>query len=180
MDVQSDLLVAGAGFEWDEASNYDNLYVTVDTQYTTRTGWSFFGAFYSDYADWSNSDFVQSPQQLAIAGSFPNFGLLLQVGYRITPRLEAFARYDVAVLDSNYANILAFGTKNPGGNAHATDNNHEITAGVNYYLYGYHAKVSCDVGFLPNGSAIDAPGLGILANQNHSEWVGRLQFQLAI
>jgi hypothetical protein len=176
----TDLLIAGAGFEWDEASNYDNLYFTVDAQYTTRTGWTAYAAVYSDYADWSNSDFVQSPQQVAIAGSFPNWGLLMQVGYRVTPRVEVFGRYDVAVLDSNYANILAFGTKNPGGNAHATDNNHEITVGMNYYLYGYHAKVSGDIGFLPNGSTIDATGLGILANQNHSEWVGRLQFQLAI
>ena len=82
--------------------------------------------------------------------------------------------------NSRYANILAFGNKDPGGNARATANNHEFTAGVNYYLYGYRAKVSGDISFLPNGSVIDAPGLGILANQNHSEWVGRLQFQLAI
>lgn len=104
----------------------------------------------------------------------------MQVGWRLTPRWEPFVRYDVAILNSRYANILAFGVKDPAGNAHATDNNHEITAGVNYYLYGYRAKVSGDIGFLPNGSAVDAPGLGILANQQHSEWVGRIQFQLAI
>jgi hypothetical protein len=180
LNTQTDFLIAGAGFEWTEASNYDNLYFTIDAQYTTRSGWTAFAAAYSNYADWSNNNFVQSPQEQAIAGSFPNWGLLFQLGYLVTPRVEVFGRYDVAILDSNYANILAFGTKNPGGNAHATDNNNEFTLGVNYYLYGYHAKVSADLGFLPNGSTIDAPGLGILANQNHTEWVGRVQFQLAI
>ena len=86
----------------------------------------------------------------------------------------------VAVLDSRYADILAFGTKTPGGDAHATDNNHELTAGVNYYVFDDRAKITGDISFLPNGSTVDAPGLDILANQQHSEWIGRVQFQLGI
>jgi outer membrane murein-binding lipoprotein Lpp len=180
--VKSDLLVLGGGLEWDEASNFDNIYATVDGQYTTTCGLSFYGALLEDYADWSDtsSAFPQTALNAAAAGSYPNFGCIFQVGYRIKPTVEPFFRYDVAVLNSRYAAILAFGNKEPGGDARATANNHEFTAGVNYYLFGYRAKVCGDISFLPNGSVIDAPGLGIFANQEHSEWVGRLQFQLAI
>jgi hypothetical protein len=178
--VKTDLLVLGGGLEWDEASNLDNIYMTVDGQYTTRSGLSVYAAALENYADWSNDSAVQSAAERGIAGSYPNFGLILQVAFRIKPEIEPFLRYDVSILNSRYANILAFGTSTPAGNAHATDNNHEFTAGVNYYLFGQRAKISGDVSFLPNGSAIDAPGLGILANQQHSEWLGRLQFQLAI
>jgi hypothetical protein len=178
--AKTDLFVLGGGFEWDEASNLDNIYVTFDGQYTTKSGLSIYGAVLEDYAAWSDNAAIQSVTNQRIAGTYPNFGFIIQASYRIKPDVEPFVRYDLAVLNSRYANILAFGNKAPGGNAGATANNHEFTAGVNYYLYGYRAKVSADVSFLPNGSVIDAPGLGILANQLHSEWVGRLQFQLAI
>lgn len=180
--VKTDLFVLGGGFEWDEASNFDNIYLTIDGQYTTRSGLSIYCAALEDYADWSdNSGFApQSTLNEDAAGSYPNFGCIIQVGYRINPHLEPFVRYDLAVLNSRYAAILAFGNSEPGGDARATANNHEFTAGVNYYLFGYRAKVCGDISFLPNGSVIDAPGLDILANQEHSEWVGRLQFQLAI
>lgn len=180
--AKTDLLVVGGGFEWDEASNFDNIYLTANAQYTTQSGLSIYGAILEDYADWSDNSNSppQSPVNRDAAGSYPNFGCIIQVGYHIKPQVEPFVRYDLAVLNSRYANILAFGNKDPGGNASATANNHEFTAGVNYYLYGYRAKICGDISFLPNGSVIDAPGLGILANQNHSEWVGRVQFQLGI
>jgi hypothetical protein len=180
MDAKTDAAFVGGGFEWAEASNYDNIYATVDGTFISKCGLSVYGAFLMDYNDWSTGNAVQTAFQHDVAGSYPNFGLILQAAYKIKPQVEVFARYDVAVLDSRYANILAFGNKVPGGNAGATSNDHEITAGVNYYIYGYNAKISGDIGFLPNGSTIDAGGLGILANQNHSEWVGRVQFQLAI
>jgi hypothetical protein len=84
-------------------------------------------------------------------------------------------------MNSKFASILAFGAKSGlVQRQNATANTHEFTAGVNYYLFGYRAKISGDISFLPNGSPIDATGLGILANQNHSEWLGRVQFQLSI
>jgi hypothetical protein len=180
--AKSDLFIVGGGLEWDEAANFDNIYLTLDGQYTTRCGLSIYCALLEDYADWSDNSNSppQSPLNTDAAGSYPNFGCIIQVGYRIKPQVEPFLRYDVAVLNSRYADILAFGNKAPGGDARATANNHEFTAGVNYYLFGYNAKVCGDISFLPNGSVIDAPGLGILANQQHSEWVGRVQFQLAI
>jgi len=181
-DAKSDLLVLGGGLEWDEASNFDNIYMTLDGQYTTRSGLSIYAAALEDYADWSDGATFGVPSTLNqnAAGSYPNFGCIVQVGLRINPQVEPFVRYDLAVLNSRYAAILAFGRSEPGGDARATANNHEFTAGVNYYLFGYRAKVCGDISFLPNGSVIDAPGLAILANQQHSEWVGRVQFQLAI
>jgi hypothetical protein len=180
-DVTSTSMIVGAGAEWTEAANYDNIYLTVDGQYTNPRGLNVYAALLEDYANWSDTSGnpPQSALNQAIAGSYPNFGFVLQTGFMINPKLEPFVRYDLAVLNSRYAAILAFGNKNPVGRK-ATANNHEMTVGVNYYLYGYRAKVTGDVSFLPNGSAIDASGLGILANQNHSEWVGRVQFQLSI
>jgi hypothetical protein len=180
LNAKTDAAFVGGGFEWAEASNLDNIYLTLDGSYISKCGLSVYGAFLLQYNDWSDNNDSQSALERDVAGSYPNYGFIIQAAYRIKPQVEVFARYDVAVLDSRYANILAFGNKNPGGNAGATANNNELTAGVNYYIYGYNAKISGDIGFLPSGSTVDAPGLGILANQNHTEWVGRVQFQLAI
>ena len=134
--------MVGGGIEWDEAAGFDNIYATVDGQLICKSGLSIYGALLEDYADWSDNS--NSPPQSTLnqhaAGSYPNFGLILQVGYRLSPQVEPFVRYDVAVLNSRYAAILAFGNNEPGGQARATANNHEFTAGVNYYLFGYRAR----------------------------------------
>jgi hypothetical protein len=181
---KSDSIIAGGGFEWSEAQNFDSIFITFDAEYTSPKGLDVYAALLEDYGAFSdNGQPPQSPLNQAIAGTYPNFGFLVQAGYILpqNPQIEPFVRYDLAILNSRFADVLAFGTSKPGNGSKATANNHEFTAGVNYYLFqGYQAKVSADLSFLPNGSAIDAPGLGILANQNHSEWVGRVQFQLAI
>ena len=178
---KSDSIIAGGGFEWTEAANFDNIFLTIDGQYTSPTGLDIYAALLENYADFSDTG--QPPQSAlnqAISGTYPNFGFIAQGGYKITPQIEPFARYDLSILNTRFADVLAYGNKNPAPGSKATGNNHEFTVGVNYYLYGYQAKVTGDLSFLPNGSAVDAPGLGILANQGHSEWVGRVQFQLAI
>jgi len=180
MGDKTDSLIGGFGFEWTEAANFDNIFLTLDGQYATANGLSIYGALLEDYADWSDTPGGNKVPK-ANAGTFPNFGGIIQAGYMLTPQWEPFVRYDVSIMNSKFANILAFGAKNaPVANQKATANSHEFTAGVNYYLFGQRAKVTGDLSFLPNGSPIDAPGLGILANQNHSEWVGRVQFQLSL
>ncbi|HEY1921889.1 MAG TPA: hypothetical protein VGG44_03915, partial [Tepidisphaeraceae bacterium] len=180
-DDKSDSIIAGGGFEWSEAANFDSIFITFDGEYTSPKGLDIYAAVLEDYAAFSdNGQPPQSALNQAIAGTYPNFGFLLQGGFMLTPQIEPFARYDLAILNSRFANVLAFANSKPGNGSKSTANNHEFTVGVNYYLFGYQAKVSGDLSFLPNGSAVDAPGLGILANQNHSEWVGRVQFQLAI
>lgn len=180
-DDRSDSFILGGGFEWTEAANLDNIYLTVDGQYSIPRGLNLYGALLEDYAAWSDTS-GNPPQSVLnqdVAGTYPNFGLIAQAGFMINPQVEPFVRYDLAILNSRYADILAFGNKNPTGEK-ATANNHEFTVGLNYYLFSYRAKVTGDLSFLPNGSVIDATGLGILANENHSEWVGRVQFQLSI
>lgn len=177
-DAKSDVFVVGLGGEWTEAESFDTLDATVDAQLTTATGWDIFGSFMVQYQDWADDHSLATTK--ANAGYYPNFGLIAQVGYMLNPQWEPFARYDVTVLNTRYADILAYGTNAPPGKEKATGNSHELTAGVNYYLFDKNAKITGDVSFLPNGSPIDAEGLGILANEDHSEWVGRLQFQLSI
>lgn len=182
MGDKSDSVIVGGGFEWTEASNFDNIFLTLDGQYSSPSGLNVYAAFLANYAAWSDngSPPPQSAINTAVSGTYPNWGFILQAGYMLNRQWEPFVRYDLAVLDSRYSDVLAFGTKNPGAGEKGTGNNHEFTAGVNYYLFGDRAKVAGDLSFLPNGSVVDAPGLGILANQNHSEWVGRIQFQLSI
>jgi hypothetical protein len=177
-DAKSDALVVGAGVEWLEAESFDNIYATVDAQWITASGWSVFGSFMSNYADWGDDHSLATTK--ANAGYYPNFGIIAQVGYMLNPQWEPFARYDVAILNSRYAHILEDGTNVATAANKVTDHDHELTAGVNYYLFDHNAKISGDVSFLPNGSTQDETGLGIFANEDHSEWVGRIQFQLAI
>lgn len=180
-DDKADSIIAGGGFEWTEASNFDNIFLTVDGEYTSPKGLDIYAALLENYGSFSdNGQPPQSAINQAISGTYPNFGFIAQAGFMYSPTIEPFVRYDLAILNSRFADVLAFGNKNPGVGTKSTANNHEFTVGVNYYLFGYQAKVAADLSFLPNGSAVDAPGLGILANQNHSEWVGRVQFQLAI
>jgi hypothetical protein len=180
-DDKSDSVILGGGFEWTEAANLDNIYLTVDGQYSSPKGLNIYAGLLENYAAWSdNGQPPQSALNQAVSGTYPNFGFIAQAGFMLNPQWEPFVRYDLAILNSRFADVLAFGNKNPAAGTKATANNHEITVGVNYYLFGYRAKVAGDLSFLPNGSAVDAPGLAILANQNHSEWVGRVQFQLSI
>jgi hypothetical protein len=177
-DVASDSLVAGGGMEWTEGGPFDNVLITLDTQYTNHMGINFYAAVLENYASWSQKVVNNVPSPTS--GNFENFGFVLQAGYMLKDNLEVFGRYDLSLMDSRYSDILAYGTVNPGPNIKATGNVHELTAGLNYFIYGQRCKVAADLSFLPNGSPIDAAGLGIFANQNHSQWVGRVQFQLAI
>jgi hypothetical protein len=178
LGVTSDSLVTGAGMEWSEGGPYDNIYITLDAQYTSHMGFNIYGAVLENYAAWSQQVVNNVPSPTS--GNFANTGFLVQAGYMVRSNVEVFARYDLSALSSGYANILAYGTVNPGPFVKSTATTQEITVGSNYFVYGQRCKIAADLSFLPAGSPVDAPGLGILANQNHSEWVGRIQFQLSI
>ena len=55
-----------------------------------------------------------------------------------------------------------------------------FTGGVNYYLYGFGAKFTLDVSYLPNGSPIADDAFGILTDNRRNEIVVRGQFQLVL
>jgi hypothetical protein len=57
---------------------------------------------------------------------------------------------------------------------------HEITVGLNYFVYGHNAKFTLDATWLPNGTPVADDGAGILSNDGNSEFILRAQFQLVI
>jgi hypothetical protein len=164
LNAKSELLVVGGGFDWTEARSNDVVFWDLDAQYNNPNGLSAYGAFLGQHTG------VRQAGLLIPTGSYNSYGYLVQAEYMIKDKYEPFLRYDFTHLDG------AIGTAIDG-----TEHNvHEITVGVNYYLYGQNAKVTLDGSWLPNGSPVDADGLGILKDDGHSELVARLQFQLQI
>ncbi|MGD0771043.1 MAG: hypothetical protein ABSB42_22895 [Tepidisphaeraceae bacterium] len=172
--------------EWTEArltangatdNSFDNIWLTLGGQYTSKSGLSIYAAAMEDYASWSGTN-----NPAGLNGDFSNFGALVQAGYLINPNWEAFARYGLTLLASRYARILGYGTQvvPNGTDQRAVHNIHEFTVGVNYQLFGQRAKITGVFSFLPTGSPVNAVPLGVLRNDDHTEWVGRVPFQLML
>ena len=84
----------------------------------------------------------------------------------MTQRWEVFGRYSLASLDMAGA---------------GTDNFHEFTAGVNYYIKGHAAKFTFDVSYLPDGTPSNEPQIGVLdPDADDQQFVFRGQFQLLL
>lgn len=158
---QQDILVAGSGFDYSESGANKIIFHTVDAQYNTTRGWAFYAAYLGAYRNLYTNRGV-------VPGSYYDSGYLLQAAYMLNRNLEPFARFDYTHLD---------GAAEPGI---LQDNLYELTIGVNYYLFGQHAKLTLDGTWLPNGSPLDVNYLDILQNNAHNEYMARLQFQLAI
>lgn len=155
--TKQDVLLLGAGADYTQAADVDTLYHALDAHFETGGGLSLYAAFIGQFV---NPD---------VAANQWNYGFLGQVAYMLNERWELFGRYDVILLDEDGL---------PTG---AEDTYHEFTAGVNYYIHGHNAKITADVVFLPDGSPKNESGIGILTtNDNASEVVGRVQFQLVL
>jgi hypothetical protein len=103
------------------------------------------------------------------AGNTWDYSFTGQISYLIPGTMfEPFGRYDCLKL----AGSEFTGPTNT--------NVHEITIGVNYYLYGQNCKLTLDGTYLPNGSPIDDNGSGVLVNNGHGEFIARAQVQLGI
>lgn len=119
-----------------------------------------FGSFTADYTAFDEESSFDNDHRL-------NMGALAQIGWAIDRQWEVFARYDVIILDSDYV---------IGENLF-----HEITAGVNYFLSDNgKAKLSLDVGYLPNGSPIRNTCIGIPAATDEETMYVRAQLMLTI
>jgi hypothetical protein len=166
LNDKEDILILGTGCEWTENGDENNFFYTFDGQYDTTWGLGAYAAVYG-YNDNIPKAVVITPGTAAIAGHFLNSGFLAQGGYLIpNTQWEPYIRWDLTHLDGKLSQ-----------QQHTTN---EFTLGANYYLFGQHAKVSGDVTFMPSGPPVDADSLGILADERRKEFVGRIQFQLAI
>lgn len=153
---QENTLVAGMAFHYQDGDTQDSMYSYTGDMTWKYNGWN---AFLSGVGRNIESN----------AGSFDDFGLALQGGYRITDNIEPFARYDVVIADSsrNFTN-------------HSFN---FLTSGVNYYLYGQAAKLSTDVVWSINetnglGTMANFSNTGLLGSSNKNEVAFRMQFQV--
>jgi hypothetical protein len=158
---KQDILVAGGGADFSQASSNDVIFHTVDLQYDTACGVSAYAAYLGSYRDLHSNEGVKK-------GYYYDPGFLFQVAYLLTPKIEPFARYDYTYLPLNSTTGLITGSVQ------------EITLGANYYIYKQNVKFTLDASWLPNGAPADSDALGILKDSGHNEAVLRLQFQLAI
>ena len=161
LDDKQDILVLGGGADFTQASSNDVLFHTADLQYDTACGFSAYGAYLGAYRDLHTNEGV-------VKGFYYDPGLVFQMAYLVTPKIEPFARYDYMYLPLGSTTGLFTGEAQ------------EITVGANYYLYHQHLKFTLDASWLPNGAPSDSDALGILKDSGHGEYVVRAQFQLAI
>lgn len=168
LDATSEMLIVGGGMDLTQAGGDDGVLYTVDAQYDNPSGLSLYAAYLGNYISVRHT--IPSLAVPLQQGDYDNSGVLVQAGYMFNHQWEGFARYDYTGLSGNFGDSIY-------GREHAV---HEMTLGVNYYLYGQRAKFTLDGTYLPNGSPVDADGLGILKDDGHGEVVGRLQVQLLI
>lgn len=162
------VLVIGAGGDWTQSGDTDNLLHTVDAQWETPDGkFSLYGAYVGQY--------IMSGAGTGITGVTGgdddnyNWGVLVQAGLMLNENWELFGRYDYTQLDDEIA----------AGTGNTEDTFHEITGGVNYYFRGHHAKFTVDLSWLPGGAPAGADNLGILASED-DQFIVRGQFQLML
>src|SRR5256885_355990 len=90
--------------------------------------------------------------------------------HMFSPKWEVFGRYE----------YIRFDGKTPGFAAGTDTNVHDLTAGVNYYMYGHGAKLTMDVSYLPNGTPVSDTGSDVLSDNGGKEFLARIQIQLLI
>jgi hypothetical protein len=156
---KEDVAVFGVGANWTQAGDTDVLFHTADFQWENTGGLG----VYLGYV----ANFVSSGNPGADDGY--NWGLIGQVGYLFTPNWELFGRASYVDLDESAAAL-------PDEDE---DTYYELTAGVNYYFSGHNAKVTLDLGWLPDGSPFGISGAGILEGDDDQVYF-RGQFQLLL
>ena len=85
-------------------------------------------------------------------GTLNDYGFLAQVNFRVLPKTDIFARYELLGIDNDHGAPL-------GGSVTATESQKYyqfITAGVTQYIVGTHTKLTVDAVFALNRTASDA------------------------
>jgi len=172
LNTRKDLLVLGGGFNFDTADNLNAIMYTIDVQWEPADvhGLGVYGAVVGMHREFRNLPAGGN-------GSANDWGLTVQAGYLLAPRWEVFGRYTYMKLDDH----APAGPGTLGAAARITDVIHEVTGGVNYYLRDHAAKFTVDAVFLPDGSGVNLPGIGILRQPSADPQLAlRMQFQLRI
>lgn len=157
------LFVIGAGLDWTQAGDNNAVFHTVDAQWENDGGLGIYAGFVGQYIE-ANSGADDSDDGY-------NWGLIGQAGYMLNENWEVFGRANWFDLDeeSPFATITG----------EDDDSFYELTAGVNYYFVKHNAKVTLDVGWLPEGSPQNATGIGVFQSDSDQFYL-RGQFQLLI
>lgn len=166
MNTAADLLVIGVGGDWSQAGDGNVWTATVDAQYENTAGLGVYGGLIYRHVD---------GELLGAPDDNDDWGGVIQVGYMLNPQWEIFGRYDYTRTDVDVAS------------AGDEDNFHELTAGVNYFMFNgaaHRAKITADLSYFPNGvpgALFDNTIIGAEdANNGSDEWVARVAFQLWI
>lgn len=157
MGNKEDLLVIGAGVNYTQAGSADAYFHTVDLQWENTGGLGIYAAYVGSFLSNEDDDSY-------------NWGFLAQAGYMLNEQWEVFGRFSYFDVDSDGVFL----------DQSANSDYYEITAGVNYYLHKHNAKVTLDVGWLPEGSPIEVDGAGIFASDDNDQFYVRGQFQLLL
>jgi len=157
-----------------EGIPYSEWYAaTVDTQYNFG-GASLYGAFYYNYVDAQsafNRTAFAAPSPIDI-GYVNTWGLVLQGGLYITPKVELFGRYELSNWRATDQSLLPVTFQSPAMLS-------VVTLGVNWYLDGQDVKFTLDAGYSLN--SIDPQTTDLPAGYRASspdEFVVRTRLQL--
>ena len=156
--VKQNTLVFGAGADYTETGHTAALVHVIDAQIQGSHGLSLYGAYLGRYTQRNTAAKIDTYDS-TVRG---------QVAWAVDKHWEPYGRYEYVHFNSHE---FAKGTE---------ANVHVITAGVNYYLYGQLFKISADLQYLPKGAPVSDDGIGVLADNGHPEFVGRVQFQLLL
>lgn len=150
----------GAGLHWSQAGDTNPTLGAVDTATVTAwtvdaqyegDGWGIFGSYQSTNVD----------NDLVAGGSRDQTddGFVLQGNMFFTEQFEAFARYDMIILDDDLVAITPLAATDD-------DSYSTFTVGFNYYLVpeSYAARFSMDVSFgLDDTSGLNTRGFSDVA-----------------
>jgi hypothetical protein len=158
---KQDLLAFGAGIDYSEGGDSNVLFHTLDAQYENASGLGLYGALLGMCREIGADSTVP-------AGTYYDWGALVQAGYLVTPKVEVFGRFEFIDLDTDALTL-----------ADVESTLYELTVGANYYMYGNNVRFTADLSWLPNGSPTSLTGLGILQG-TEDQLVLRLQMQLVL
>jgi hypothetical protein len=156
---KQDLLVLGAGVDYSEGGDSNVIFHTVDAQWENAAGLGLYGALMGICRDIGDDSTVP-------AGTYYDWGGLVQAGYMVAPKLEVFGQFQYVDLDTDALTI-----------PDAESSIYDLAIGVNYYMFGHNVKWTADLSWLPNGSPTSINALGILQGTD-DQFVLRLQMQL--